>query len=187
MAWQRMNRQGYRAVTMADLASQLGMSKKTLYVHFADKEDLARALVVRASERIARGIETAGERAHGDAELELVGAMEAVGRVVSELRPVLVEDLQRHLPDVWNAMEADRRRRIVHLEGLVRKGQEAGVFHHVDPHVAVLTFLAAIETLGRADVLRAEGLSLRDVFDGVSTLFLRGLLKRPPRPQPDAP
>lgn len=186
-AWARMNRDGYRAVTMSELARQLGMSKKTLYVHFADKEDLVRALVRRTSDRIGREVERAVARAGGDAELELAGAFEAVSRVLSELRPVLVEDIHRHLPQVWREMEADRRRRILYLEGLVRKGQQAGTFHDVDPRVAVLSFLAAVETLGQGDVLRAEGLSIQDVFRGVSSIFLRGLLKRPPAPKPDAP
>jgi len=107
-AWRLMNRQGYRAVTMADLAGRLGMSKKTLYVHFADKEALALALVARTSERIGREVERAVERGGGDAELELIGALEA------------------------------------------------------------------------------ERLSLQDVFEGVSTIFLWGLSRRPPKAEADA-
>src|SRR6185369_9923033 len=36
---------GFRSVTMADLAKGLGMSKKTLYVHFASKDELLEAAV----------------------------------------------------------------------------------------------------------------------------------------------
>ncbi|MCI2809095.1 TetR/AcrR family transcriptional regulator [Eoetvoesiella caeni] len=36
---------GYEKVTMAEIAAQAGMSKKTLYVHFADKEALLKSLV----------------------------------------------------------------------------------------------------------------------------------------------
>ena len=37
--------QGYCSCTMDDLAAELGMSKKTLYVHFAGKEALMRAVI----------------------------------------------------------------------------------------------------------------------------------------------
>lgn len=36
---------GYEKVTMSEIAAQAGMSKKTLYVHFADKEALLTSLV----------------------------------------------------------------------------------------------------------------------------------------------
>ena len=37
--------QGYDSVTMADIATSAGMSKKTLYVYFKDKKELFRELV----------------------------------------------------------------------------------------------------------------------------------------------
>ncbi len=36
---------GYDTVTMSQIAAQAGMSKKTLYVHFTDKEELLKSLV----------------------------------------------------------------------------------------------------------------------------------------------
>lgn len=36
---------GYEKVTMADIAAEVGMSKKTLYAHFSDKKSLLNALV----------------------------------------------------------------------------------------------------------------------------------------------
>ena len=45
-------RSGFSRVLMDDLARELGMSKKTLYSHFASKEELLRAVLVQ---RDARG------------------------------------------------------------------------------------------------------------------------------------
>ena len=51
---------GYSTLTMADLATELGMSKKTLYVHFAGKDAIVGALIedlgaeVRAARRHRR-------------------------------------------------------------------------------------------------------------------------------------
>ena len=39
-------RSGFSRVLMDDLARELGMSKKTVYSHFASKEDLLRAVLV---------------------------------------------------------------------------------------------------------------------------------------------
>lgn len=37
---------GFRRVTMDDLANELGMSKKTLYTHFSSKEELVKAVLM---------------------------------------------------------------------------------------------------------------------------------------------
>lgn len=38
-------KRGYERVTMSEIAAEAGMSKKTLYVHFTDKETLLKSLV----------------------------------------------------------------------------------------------------------------------------------------------
>ena len=40
-------RHGFRAVTMDDLAAEMGVSKKTLYVHFPTKGELLKAVVLQ--------------------------------------------------------------------------------------------------------------------------------------------
>ena len=45
-------RSGFSRVLMDDLARELGMSKKTVYAHFASKEDLLRAVLAH---RVSRG------------------------------------------------------------------------------------------------------------------------------------
>jgi AcrR family transcriptional regulator len=43
-AHELFNRYGIRSVSMDDLSAQLGMSKKTLYQYFADKDELVNAI-----------------------------------------------------------------------------------------------------------------------------------------------
>ena len=42
---------GFSRVLMDDLARELGMSKKTVYSHFASKEDLLRSVLARRVSR----------------------------------------------------------------------------------------------------------------------------------------
>jgi AcrR family transcriptional regulator len=50
-------RYGIRSVSMDDIAGQLGMSKKTLYQYFSDKDELVDA-VMQAELRVAKGLRT---------------------------------------------------------------------------------------------------------------------------------
>ncbi|MCG8587927.1 MAG: TetR family transcriptional regulator [Proteobacteria bacterium] len=90
---------GLRAVVMAELARDLGMSTKTLYQHFSTKADLIRALVERWSESIRSSarkhlsqVEDTQERLAQVADYWLT----ANGR----FSPVFWHELERDYPDL---------------------------------------------------------------------------------------
>jgi AcrR family transcriptional regulator len=48
---------GFKSVTMDDIAQELGISKKTIYVHFANKTKLVEAVTFSVFENICSGID----------------------------------------------------------------------------------------------------------------------------------
>ncbi|MFI1744500.1 TetR/AcrR family transcriptional regulator [Thalassobellus sediminis] len=48
---------GFKSVTMDDIATELGMSKKTIYVHFANKTKLIEAVTFEIFAKICEGID----------------------------------------------------------------------------------------------------------------------------------
>ncbi|MGV3460688.1 MAG: TetR/AcrR family transcriptional regulator [Flavobacterium sp.] len=52
---------GYKSVTMDDIAAELGISKKTIYQHFANKTELVEASTMNLFESISCGIDTIRE------------------------------------------------------------------------------------------------------------------------------
>ena len=67
---------GFEHVTMAEIATEVGMSKKTLYVHFADKRELLKSLV--ASSYIW------SEDAFNEAHLDPIVALKSRLHIVAE-------------------------------------------------------------------------------------------------------
>ena len=67
---------GFEHVTMAEIATEVGMSKKTLYVHFADKRELLKSLV--ASSYIW------SEDAFNEAHLDPIVALKSRLNIVAE-------------------------------------------------------------------------------------------------------
>jgi len=48
---------GYKSVTMDDIAAELGISKKTIYQHYANKNELVEASTLYLFEKISTGID----------------------------------------------------------------------------------------------------------------------------------
>lgn len=59
---------GFKSVTMDDIANELGISKKTIYVHFENKTKLIEAVTFSVFENICEGIDRICEQDHNPIE-----------------------------------------------------------------------------------------------------------------------
>ncbi|MDO5979295.1 TetR/AcrR family transcriptional regulator [Flavivirga spongiicola] len=59
---------GFKSVTMDDIAQEMGISKKTIYVHFANKTKLVEAVTFELFENICDGIDTICEASNNPIE-----------------------------------------------------------------------------------------------------------------------
>ena len=57
-AWQLLSERAYAGWTLADLAHRAGVSRRTLYLHFSSKEEIAAETVARNMARTAEHIRT---------------------------------------------------------------------------------------------------------------------------------
>ncbi|MGH6957925.1 MAG: TetR/AcrR family transcriptional regulator [Caulobacteraceae bacterium] len=123
---------GLEAVTMRQLAAEVGVSPMTPYRYFADKEAILAAVRARAFNRHADALEAAYEATADDLER----ASEAVGRAYVEFafsHPEaykLIFDVtqtnERDYPDLVAAGERSRRTMTRHLEALAAAGKFDG-------------------------------------------------------------
>src|SRR5690606_7004873 len=133
---------GYSRFLMDELARELGMSKKTLYLHFAGKDEIVRAVI----QDLAGEIRAAGERLAEDPELSFAekmrGFVEALLERLAAVTPQIVRDLQRYAPPLYAHLEEMRRKNIPIIFGrLLAEGQTEGfVRADVPPEFALEFF-----------------------------------------------
>lgn len=96
---------GYKAVTLRDIADELGIRQASLYYHFpAGKEELFIEVTERAMERHSRGLRASIDSAHEDVESQLQAV---VGWMLSQ-PPI---DLARMVrSDMIEISESERQR-----------------------------------------------------------------------------
>src|SRR3954465_12012617 len=88
------NRYGIRSVSMDDIAAQLGMSKKTLYQYYADKDELVNAVFEgMLSLNKSQCLETASRGENAIDEVFL--SFDMVREMLSTMNPSVLFDLQK--------------------------------------------------------------------------------------------
>lgn len=85
---------GIRSVSMDDIANNLGMSKKTLYQYFADKDELVEAVVERHINMV-EGDCINCQREATDAIHEIFLTMKHIMEEFKNMNPMLLYDLEK--------------------------------------------------------------------------------------------
>jgi TetR/AcrR family transcriptional regulator, mexJK operon transcriptional repressor len=153
---------GFGAVSMDAIARAAGVSKATVYAHFAGKEELFGAVVAGLSHRSFGGFSPEALDAHDIARslttialrfLDLVLLPEAIA-----LNRIIIGEVSRFpaLGQVfWEAGPAQTR---VDLEAFLRRAAAAGSLDIADPRLAAEQFLAlARGEIHQRSLLRLEG------------------------------
>lgn len=99
-AHELFNRFGIRSVSMDEIATGLGMSKKTLYQCFSDKEALVAAVIGRVLEGNKDCCLTDQQRAD-NAIHELFLAFDMMTEMFTHMNPSVIYDLEKYHPSVY--------------------------------------------------------------------------------------
>lgn len=168
--------QGYEALTMEGVAERVGISRQTLYHHFASKEEITlQAIVAMVDEGTQEILST-------DVLLLPIERLERIMRRMlglrfSPVRAAFVKaktallPLKAH-PDCQRALE----RRTVALAGIVEEAQAQGELRaDLPPRLIVQMLLGLISDAHYEDLIIVDQTSPATIVDAVVTTFFRGL------------
>jgi AcrR family transcriptional regulator len=91
---------GVRSVSMDDIAHELAISKKTIYQHFEDKDDLVKQVTLLVLKDRQNEFDKIGEEAANAIE-ELSKVSICIRKEFTELNPSLMYDIQKYHPQAW--------------------------------------------------------------------------------------
>ncbi len=169
--------QGIKAVRMDDIARHIGVSKRTLYEMFGDKEELLyQCLSYYVQER---------DRRHAELGAQAQNVLEAMllvfGDVMdsAEVSHRLQSNLRRFYPKVYERLVAERCSRdgLEQFKVALLRGVDEGYFQGVvDFNLAISLLRYSVEGLMlRKDVLLSHNMSTNDALVFLIVNFLRGI------------
>lgn len=123
-------RYGIKSVTMDDIARELGMSKKTLYQFFENKNDMLMQIFQLEEERDIEMTRCVLADAHNAVE-ELMGfakhGVEEFAKIMSS--STIVYDLQKYYRDIWESFEIGMHQRIYDgTKANIERGKKEGLY-----------------------------------------------------------
>lgn len=138
-------RYGIRSITMDEIALQLGISKKTIYHFFADKNELVDAVVLKMlghSQHCCESYKTVAVNAIH----EVLLAMQMVNEMFGHMNPSMLYDLEKSHP---KAFEKYTQYKYKYLFRVITENLERGVkedLYRPDININIITMLR-LETI----------------------------------------
>jgi AcrR family transcriptional regulator len=162
-------------LTMDDLASELSMSKKTIYAVFGDKESLFEAMVDHCFDCIKES-EAAVLREPGLGTLEklrrVLGVMPNSYQNVDFTRLYLLKD---KYPTIYRKVENRLESGWEKPVALLEQGIAEGVIRPIHPQLFKAMFEATLEQFFQRDVLLRSGITYTQALDEVVGILIDGI------------
>jgi AcrR family transcriptional regulator len=114
---------GIRSVSMDDIANALGMSKKTIYQYYSDKDELVDAVVEDELNKTEHDCEACKVNAK-DAVEEVVLTMNQIHDQFQNMNPVILYDMQKFHPQAFQKFLKHKHE---YLYKVIRNNIERGV------------------------------------------------------------
>lgn len=114
---------GFKSVTMDDIAAEMGISKKTIYQHFATKNDLVEASSLHLFETISCGIDSIREQDNNSIE-EIFVIRDFMMQHLNNESTSPFYQLQKFFPKVFSCLRA---KQFDKMHGCMKENLQRGI------------------------------------------------------------
>lgn len=171
---------GIRSSTMDDIARRLGISKKTIYRYFIDKEDILYQVVLARLEHHEAAIKCTVTQMGNPVE-EIVAVLDLVHKHSNQVSPTLLMDIRRQYP---KAFDVYRQHKETYLLRLILENIQNGVKQRLyrsdlNPGILARMCVEQIELAFTNDTYPVDKYSLSEMQRELMHHFVRGMLTEP--------
>jgi AcrR family transcriptional regulator len=168
---------GIKTVTMDDLARELGISKKTIYKYFDDKNDLVRSIIemkVSMDAAICVNCMQNSENAIDD----LFNLSKLVVEHFSNINPAVFYDLRKYHPDAWGVME---KHKWEFVQSMIQENVERGIKENIyrkslHPEIMSRLYVSSTDAILNSNIFPWPEFKFQEVFIEMIHFQLYGMV-----------
>jgi len=170
---------GIKSMTMDDVATQLRVSKKTLYEHFTDKNDLVEQVVAGVCKHHRTSIDAICVRGLNAIDENHEITKFIVGQI-GGVHPSVQFDLQKYHPKAWSILDETERTDIYRCvsQNLAKGVKESLYRDDLDVEVITRLYIARMDATWDGHVFPPEKFNISDVLWKHFEYHIRGIASK---------
>ena len=168
---------GARSVSMDDIASELAISKKTIYHYFKDKDEIVTLVTSQSIEREIKefsGVVVMSK----DAIDELFNISKCIRKSMSQINPSLLFDLKKYHPEAWDLWLNFKNGYIENMIlDVIARGKSEGYFREsIDAEILATFRVESVEMAFNATIFPPNKFNFTEVHMMLFDHFVHGLM-----------
>lgn len=162
--------------SMDELASELGISKKTIYKYFPSKENLVKEVtkywMTASVERVNEIV-----KSKSDVITKFVQLLENYSSGFTALNEKLIKDYRMHFPESWKLVERFREEKIFYFaRKLFRQGLREKYVLNIPVEVVITAHTAALHAVVNPGFLIENNIPMKDALKYIFEMQMNGIL-----------
>lgn len=168
---------GFNKVTLDELSSELGISKKTMYKFFPSKEDLVSTMMRLLMRRIEKQVTVICD-SEKPAVQRLAELMLFVGNTIGRIGRAFQLDIQRFVPTLWKEVDKFRNEKILsRVVKMIKEVKQEGKFRDdVNDEVVLMMFIGSVQSIVNPAVISQHSFSPKDAMYTIFHVIFEGSL-----------
>ncbi len=161
---------------MDDIAKHLGMSKKTIYQFYADKNEIISRLINESLLKNKCEFDEVTQKSRNSIE-EILDMMKLMGDMFKRMNPNFYYDLQKYHPAVWQSFRSFKEKFILEaVEKNLKKGIEEQLFRK-DINIRIIAKLRIeeVEMAMNPEIFPSDVYNIAEVQMNLLDHFLHGI------------
>jgi AcrR family transcriptional regulator len=173
---QKFFKGGFYRVSMDEMASELRMSKKTIYKYFPSKEKLVEEVSLQMREKIRKNILDLIKTDKNAVE-KITGLLKIVGEQFARVDEQMMADLQKHLPRIWNEIDEFRTNQINQFfTKIIGQGKKEGLITDLPIEIVMTIYISSVKAVVNPSFIINNKFSLKEAMEYTVKIILNGIL-----------
>jgi len=169
-------RDGFYKTTMDEIASELRISKKTIYKFFPSKDDLVKAIAKYFMNRLKSTILPALNSDKNAIE-KLGDLINILAKVSDKISAARMEELKRHYPSLWNEIDSFRTEMMFgNITKVIEQGKKEGLFVDYPTNIIMHVLVASVRTIVNPDFILNNNFSIIEAARFAFRIVITGIL-----------
>jgi len=172
----KLFKEGFYKTTMDDVASELGMSKKTIYKFFPSKEDLVMAIAKHFMNGMKNKIVPALNSDKNAIEklCELINILTTASEKIS---PKRMDEMRKYFPNLWTEIDSFRTKMMFeNITKVINQGKSEGLFVDYPTTIIMNILVASVRTIVNPDFILNNNFSIIEAARYAFKIIIGGIV-----------
>ena len=169
-------RDGFYKTTMDEIATELRMSKKTIYKFFPSKDDLIHSIAKFFMNKMKSKILPALQSEKNAIE-KLGDLINILAKASEKISAARMEELKRHYPSIWNEIDNFRTEMMFgNITKVIEQGKKEGLFVDYPTNIIMNVLVASVRSIVNPDFVMNNNYSIIEAARYAFRIVISGIL-----------